>query len=347
MAANMSSSSAFPQVKRTTSFGQQTNTASLLLDKSKAHIRRSTPDSEALASSDDEQDLSQRLAHHQIPKPLRRTSWLSDTNSARKSSYGASDAISPSQGWDLGTESITRSNNNSATGFSPWGGSIWNDTQRNHPARLSELKTTYEKAVGGHVNEEALASPTGRRDSTSDAAIPFAIPLHPTLKAYRSQSYSVGQMEEEANNNVPNRPIQTSHGSRTRATSNFAALQHRPSRPSMLSGDFSSDTMLEQVREVADDDEESNSNSEPSVRLSGSQNRKMEQIAMDNILRQQQHATKIASLERSSSFSMQGSSAHRFSGANKSLYSQESVLEENDDDSNYGLNDTVPQLSDS
>ncbi len=30
------------------------------------------------------------------------------------------------------------------------------------------------------------------------AQIPFAIPLHPTPKTYRSQSYSVGQLEPDA-----------------------------------------------------------------------------------------------------------------------------------------------------
>jgi hypothetical protein len=32
---------------------------------------------------------------------------------------------------------------------------------------------------------------------TGESAIPFSIPLQPTLKTYRSQSYSVGQMDPE------------------------------------------------------------------------------------------------------------------------------------------------------
>jgi hypothetical protein len=70
---------------------------SILLDKFNG--RRSTPDSEALASSDDEaerQDQHQAVAQPQ--KPARRASWLNDMPQAgvapRKNSF-ASSSMSP------------------------------------------------------------------------------------------------------------------------------------------------------------------------------------------------------------------------------------------------------------
>lgn len=341
MAYNANSTS---QAKRTTSFGQQASGTSLLVDKTKAHIRRSTPDSEALASSDDEQDFSMRHVHHQAPRPLRRTSWLSDTNSARKASQGASDAILPSNAWDLGVGPSARSNSNTA--FNPWGGSIWADNQRNPPARLAELKTSGNVLGSSFTNEELISSSTARRESNADGAIPFAIPLQPTPKTYRSQSYSVGQMDEDAAdaaNMNQTRPIQTSFGTRNRTGTGFVGIQYRSGRPSMLSGDFAPEnsTMLEQVREVADDDEASNGSSETGVRISGSHHRTMEQVAIDNILRQQkQHGNKIA-FERSGSFSAQGPHSQRISMARGS-YPQEFVVEEGDD-IEYGNSDASQQ----
>lgn len=332
------------QAKRTASFGQQASGASLLVDKTKAHIRRSTPDSEALASSDDEQEFNMRHTHHQAPKTLRRTSWLSETNSARKSSHGASDAILPSNAWEFGASTSVRSNSNTA--FNPWAGSIWNDNQRNPPARLAEFKTSETILGSSFTNEELMSTPTGRRESHTDVAIPFAIPLRPTPKTYRSQSYSVGQIDEDTAANINQiRPIPGSLGARNRtATTGFVGNQHRSTRPSMLSGDYAPEnsTMLEQVREVADDDEAIiNGSMEADIRMPGNYNRAMEQAAMENILRQQkQHGSNVA-FERSSSFSTQGPHSQRMAMA-RGLYPQESVVEESDD-VEYGTSDASQQ----
>ncbi|RMJ13400.1 hypothetical protein CDV36_006917 [Fusarium kuroshium] len=61
-------------------------------------------------------------------------------------------------------------------------------------------------------------SPT-QQDSEPNSQIPFAAPLHPTPKTYRSQVYSVGQLDPETTAMSLDSPV----------------LQHPPSRPSMPS----------------------------------------------------------------------------------------------------------------
>ena len=76
----------------------QNQNASILLGRSNAGLRRSTPDSEVLASSDDEADQSRGVpAPPKITKNTRRTSWLTDIPpSHRKPSMTASGPYSPS-----------------------------------------------------------------------------------------------------------------------------------------------------------------------------------------------------------------------------------------------------------
>lgn len=66
--------------------------------------------------------------------------------------------------------------------------------------------------------------------SNHESAIPFSIPLQPTPKTYRSQSYSVGQLESAmANTNV------SSHDQgRYRAANHMPSLQRRTSRTAGL-----------------------------------------------------------------------------------------------------------------
>ena len=339
----------FSMQSKRASFGHGSSTnASLLLEKTKANIRRSTPDSEALASSDDEQEQQQRLAQvtgQQAPRPIRRASLLGETHgpSQRKSSLSGNDTFPPpiqhgtSAGVDVNPWASPPSavNRNSAAGATfPWGNTIWNEPQKGPPARLAEVLPSPSGPTSSSFAEEPIASPISRHDSTSEAAIPFAIPLHPTLKTYRSQSYSVGQLDQELVNPHP-RQGQLGAPTRARAGSSYAGLQNRLSRPSML-GDFSPDTsILEQLREVDDDDEISTASSEAGVRLpAGTNTRTIEQLAIENaILRQQAYANN-ASIAQATTTPGDHYSVHSHPSARLSSRSgqiSDSVLEEPDD----------------
>jgi hypothetical protein len=168
-------------------FGAQQPSASILFEKSNPGVRRSTPDSEALASSDDEPDQN-RAANQaaKAHKPARRTSWLNDVPTAtatltRKTSgtmpYSptASNPGTPASeqpAWTPMTSTSAATGWNGTTSSGAWS-SIWsNQDLRKEPSRLQEMM----------VNSQ-------------EAGIPFSIPLQPTPKTYRSQSYSVGQLE--------------------------------------------------------------------------------------------------------------------------------------------------------
>lgn len=309
MAAQANPQGQTQQATRTSFTGFPGGNASLFLEKSKAGMRGSTPDSEALASSDDEQDHYHRL--HSInntlgAKPARRSSWLTEVQppAQRKPSLTGSGTFdhtnshptTPSSdllGWGPNAHSSTgsaigRGHSNSAS--FPWSGTIWNsEPQKGPPLRLSEVlpspTSQVPPAFSSAYCEEPLLSPPLGRENTVDSAIPFAIPLHPTLKTYRSQSYSVGQLDPESMNPPPNFGTQFI-GGRTRSGTSYAGLQHRHPRPSGL-GELSHDaSLLGQLREVEDDDESSNG-SEAGVQLSSTQARTIEQLAMENaILRQ-------------------------------------------------------------
>ncbi|KAJ2901343.1 hypothetical protein MKZ38_001955 [Zalerion maritima] len=280
------------------------NNSALMFEK----LNRRTPDSEALASSDDEGD-----AHRQeLPRPVRRQSWLNDPSPAvsqppglpRKASF-ASSSMSPTTshpttpsadvgawGQHSATGVLGRTHPGSAS--FPWGTGIWNSERKEPPSRLSEVlpSPTSTMASGNaaaalYSNDASLnslnqTSPVPRENGPNPQ-IPFQIPLHPTPKTYRSQSYSVGQLEPEASN-----PMNTSaiHGGSRRPVAH-PGLQHRPSRPSMLS-EMSSD--LGKVKEVEDDEEESNG-SIPSnqAQSSDAAAKTIEYLARENaLLRHQQ-----------------------------------------------------------
>lgn len=130
-----------------------------------------------------------------------------------------------------------------------------------------------------------MLSPSASREHMGDSAIPFAIPLHPTPKTYRSQSYSVGQLDQESTNAAANVPNSYFSG-RIRNGSSYSGLHHRPSRPSMLGETLHDGGVLGRVREV-DDDDESTNGSEEGVQLTSAQARTIEHLAMENaVLRQ-------------------------------------------------------------
>ena len=327
MASNPSAPASSAQVKRTSVSGHAGNNASILLEKSKAGIRRSTPDSEAMASSDDEQDQHFHQAHlvmnQHAPKTARRASWLSDlhqvpqrkvssngsmTFSPATTSYSPTTVIDQNSRTPSATSSVAPTLgriHSSSTSF-PWGSTIWNgDAQKGPPSRLTEVLPSPTSMVTPSTTifrgDDPLTSPTIIRDTPSDSAIPFAIPLHPTPKTYRSQSYSVGQLDPDTVSAFPRgsmmQPASTNTNGRPRTGSSFVGLQHRPSRPSML-GDLSHDpSILGQLREV-DDDDESSTGSEAGVHLSDTQARTIEQLAMENALlrkaaAKQQHMTRL------------------------------------------------------
>ena len=305
MTSNPNAQSHYAQPKRTSFSGHAGSNASIFLEKTKAGIRGSTPDSEALASSDDEPDQYHRLhaGGAFAPKPARRASWLNEVQQApqRKASMGTSGSFSPlsphsstpsvdQSSWNVnstpsGTASAGR--NHVTNSSFPWGNAIWNnDPQKGLPLRLSEVlpSPTSLGSPGSTIapNDDRTISPPLRRDSATESSIPFAIPLQPTLKSYRSQSYSVGQLDPETTNILPSKHAGYLVG-RGRGGATYAGLQHRSSRQKMMNEAAHDSSLLGQLREV-DDDEESSNGSDAGVRVTTNQAqaRTIEKLAMEN-----------------------------------------------------------------
>lgn len=254
------------------------NQASLLLEKANPGLRRATPDSEALASSDDELEArppSSNIHNPNMSKPVRRTSWLTEIPSSqtRKPSVtmsGASHSPSGSHpttpsgdhGVRIGTNSpgmaATAGWSHQATG-NAWYGSMWNNESRKEPpSRMQEVihsPTAVNSPTATFLSEDFQSPPSSRGDN-SKTGINFPFPLNPTPKTYRSQSYSVGQLDSDPKT-VPT--AQGSHATnpslRGRQAPQYSALHHRNSRPSVL-GELGHDTsVLGRVREdEADND---------------------------------------------------------------------------------------------
>ncbi len=284
---------------------------SLLLDK--LNGRRSTPDSEALASSDDEVERQEHPRPVvQPPKPTRRASWLNDTTQSsappRKGSF-ASSSISPTTSHPStpSAESSTwgthpQANSGVGRGHTgnnsfPWGNGIWDNSRKEPPSRLTEVlpspTSIHAPGSAGNGYFGEMSSSSGQRDQTANTTIPFAIPLHPTPKTYRSQSYSVGQLDPESPASTTSStaaPIFTGRGRPLQ----HSGLQHRPSRPSMLS-EMSNEGGLSKLKEVDDDDDESTNGSNHGVALQSSDAKTIELLARENaLLRQQQyHSSRI------------------------------------------------------
>ncbi|KAK1761391.1 protein PSP1 [Echria macrotheca] len=280
----------------------------ILLDKLN---RRSTPDSEALASSDDEVDTHRQ--EHQPPsippaKPVRRASWLNDTSQQvppqpRKGSF-ASSSMSPTTShpstpsaesgvgaW--GTHpaaSAVLGRGHGGTASFAWGTGIWNNERKEPPSRLTEVLPSPTSAVppsgsgnSFYGNDNGLGQ-TSPAPSDRSSAIPFPIPLHPTPKTYRSQSYSVGQLEPETVASTMS--SSTILGARGVRPIPHSGLQHRPSRPSMLSEMANDGNMLGKVNE--DDDDDSTGSLQSSQHQSA-EAKTIEMLTRENqMLRQQQ-----------------------------------------------------------
>lgn len=278
----------------------------LLLEK--VGVRTSTPDSEALASSEDEgdhrPDVLSSVSHPH--KPVRRASWLNDTSQPlprpRQGSFASNSVSSPtashpstpsaettSAPWGSHSASSAMPRPPGAASF-PWGTGIWNSERKEPPSRLTEVLPSPTSTVppGGGGNsffgpDSGAPQTSPSREHGQNNQIPFAIPLHPTPKTYRSQSYSVGQMELEA----------TTSGGMSSSTilgrARHPGLQHRPSRPSMLSEMSNDGSILDKVKEVEDDDDESLGDSLQGSFHQSSDSKTIEMLARENaMLRQQQ-----------------------------------------------------------
>ncbi|KAI1431739.1 hypothetical protein GGR50DRAFT_697715 [Xylaria sp. CBS 124048] len=287
---------------------------SILLDK--LNIRRSTPDSDALASSDDEPDLHRQdnsQATIQTQRPVRRASWLNDTSQAtlphpRKGSFVNNSSMSPTtshpttpsaEGGAAAWASHSSASAAVTRGHQPpsfsWGTGIWSSSDRKEPpSRLSEVlpsPTSTAPTGQSFFNSETSISQTSPipRDQGTSSQIPFAIPLHPTPKTYRSQSYSVGQLDPESANVVP--PPSALSG-RTRAVGP-PGLQHRPSRPSMLS-EMSEGAMLGKVKEVEDDEESISDSAQNNQQQQSADAKTIEMLTRENaMLRQQYQSSRL------------------------------------------------------
>ena len=286
------------------------NAQNLLLEKVTA--RTSTPDSEALASSDDEgehrNEASHTVAAQPPHRPVRRSSWLNDTSQPlsrpRKGSF-ASGTMSPPGShpstpsaeagggvWGSHSASSALGRSSNASSFA-WGSGIWNNEKKETSSRLAEVLPSPTSTVppGGGGNsffgpDAGLTpvSPTSR-EAGGSSQIPFSIPLHPTPKTYRSQSYSVGQLDPE-NTSLPAGMTASTILGRAR----HPGLQHRPSRPSMLSEMANDGSMLGKVKEVEDDEEEEESgNDSLQGSLHLSESKTIEMLTRENaMLRHQQ-----------------------------------------------------------
>lgn len=295
----------------------------IMLDKLN---RRSTPDSEALASSDDEGETHRKepllpVSFSQPPRPVRRASWLNDTSQAgvrpRNESFASAsmspttshpiapsaDAGAAATAWNTHSAApvnvLNRAHTSSAS-FT-WGTGIWNSDRKDPLSRLSEVLPSPTSAMppgsaSSFFSPDAIpsqTSPVPREHGVGTTSqIPFAIPLHPTPKTYRSQSYSVGQLDAEtamaaAASQPSTIPPSSLANSRVRPMTH-AGLHHRPSRPSMLSEMSSEGGMLGKVKEVDDDDDESTNDSSQGSQQLSVEAKTIELLARENaILRQQ------------------------------------------------------------
>ncbi|EGE06259.1 hypothetical protein TEQG_05263 [Trichophyton equinum CBS 127.97] len=283
------------------------NSASLMIDRCRPGIRRATPDSDALASSDDEGDHHHPPQHQ--PTPLanqrRRTSWLNEVpiSLMRKASLPVTSSFSPvssnpttpagdQSSWGTATSpGVTTAvnwGNTSGAGSFPWGTGIWNTENRKEPpSRMVEVLQSPTSS-----NPPNLISVRGATDS-------FAFHFIPTPKTYRSQSYSVGQLDPESSGIPP--PITTSSKpappiSRNRPAAQYSSVQRRSSRPSLLELGHDPAT-LGRVRE--DDDDISPSGIEPSNNnWASNQARTIEQLTLENAMLRQAASGQAESTNR-------------------------------------------------
>lgn len=193
-------------------FGNFGNT---LLERSNPGLRRSTPDSEALASSDEEVEHSRlRSIAQSKTNPIRKSSFLADqSHDSRRLSFAGNNAHSPGPGSQPNTPGTSHENWstispsvgawNGASAY-PFGTNIWGASSRDPPARLQEVR------------------------NDSENRLPFSTSSQPNSSVQRSMSFSVGQSEYNSSPTMDNFPGSAAPG-----------LTRRTSRPSNLGQEFS------------------------------------------------------------------------------------------------------------
>ncbi|PNS15014.1 hypothetical protein CAC42_2243 [Sphaceloma murrayae] len=193
-----------------------------------ASLRRSTPDSEALMSSDDEHDLTKSV-QSLTGRPARQPagglegSWLNEIQSGppRRPSVTTT------------TSNLSQPPTPSEQALEASGWPFQNPLGRvaSHPVSSTWNAASVWGMQSRMLSDDKVQAATSR--DGRDGPAHYSIPLQPVPKTHRSQSYSVGQMESDMNA----ASMQGSSLDQQRRTPS-QQLPHRPSRPSMLSEVF-------------------------------------------------------------------------------------------------------------
>ena len=251
-------------------FGAHQGSASLLLERSNPDLRRSTPESEALASSDDEPEHIKTGAASNVKpnKNVRRTSWLNDVSASnvnRKPSITGPYSPSISHPGTPGVENLPWSNANAS------GSAGWPNTTPSYP-------------WSGFWNQDSRKEPLGRLQEVKNAAgIPFTIPLEPVPKPHRSKSYSVGQSDTSGAplTNAISTVSTSVEANRSRLGSQHPGTQRRTSRTSGLGAPEIGG--LGRLREVQDDEEDMHGSALHNAVASGQAQLQMQSLVKENV----------------------------------------------------------------
>ena len=203
-------------------------------------IRNATPDSDALASSDDENDQLQpmhSMSQQNTQRYGRRASWFSDTQPLpRKVSFTTTSGSQPPtpSSEQTGWIAATAGNRPSTSGGSfPWGTNIWSqEGKKDPPARLTEIMPSKASAASSTRRASGIHPRASLSEEAHNSAFPFSIPLHPTPKTYRSMSYSVGQMDDEEDATQGVTPVAQATAGAYGNPGGQYSLTRYPSRPS-------------------------------------------------------------------------------------------------------------------
>lgn len=206
-------------------------------DKSKLQMRRPTPDSDVLASSDDDHEIAAPPPTRPSGAPFataRRPSWMSQDLPNRKNSLPIV---------SLGSQPTTPSLATDGASRAP---TVWNTNSFTASSSSNRLKEVLPSPTSAQGPGDKFfgAAPSSETDDT----VGFLLNQHGVRKSVRSQSYSVGQGD------IGNP-----------ASHLRSAIRHRPSKPSLLAGE--SAIGLSQLREDENDELDSSNGSQHGVPL--------------------------------------------------------------------------------
>lgn len=219
-------------------------------------FRRQSPESDAITSSDDEEHKLGFFSKNTVSQlSSRRPSYAAEFHTRQRTySISSGGPLSPTashpatpQGDATNWSAGTSANTSGGPTLGPFwgGGSIWNSDRKSPPKQFNQ--TNGAQAHPLFSGSEALPSPT----SGQNGDFPIPIPLQPQFRNYRSMSFSVGQQNpEEPEQSRPRLSPPSMHGSRLAQP----GLQHRPSRPSLLSGEQFAESPLQSVFEAENEE---------------------------------------------------------------------------------------------